>query len=491
MTACEATLSGLHAHEEIAALNENESIAEIDTMAGGAGLNIDSITVKDFALRGVHASGPADIASLQQVLGHIFQLSRRRRRGKGDTPPNEQIAFATRARALSVEIRDYMAQRRACKKSDHTIEKSQRALDLLFAVCGDINASSISTTHVRRVWDLIRWTPGGRASAKILATKRVEDLIAEGQALDLEAPARGTFELHRRMLNTFFNNLTETGTLHFSPMAAFPKIQDDLVEYPEKAERLFSEADLQKIFDPVDFLKNARKSPHLWWCPMIGLYTGMRVGEVAQLKLIDIVQEQGFWCFDIKITVDDDLRNSPGRKSRQRLKGRSAIRTFPIPQQLIDLGFLEFVEDVREAGRLRLFPNLSAGTFLNGETKANYGECLSRQLTSYFQELGFAKGVRFHAFRHTIISDLIQQGVDDRDIALIMGHANASEKAKAKSTARRHYDHPTSPKLRPKKSGLRPWQSEILSSFDPVVQLPRYEKGQFRHCLMRDALVHP
>ena len=490
MTVCQAALSGLHPHEEIAALDENELLAAIDTISAGAGLKIDCMTYKDFDLRGVQASGPADVESLKQVIGHIFNLSRRRRRrGNEETQPSEEISYTTRARALSVEIKDYMAQRMACRKSDHTIEKSQRALDLLFAVCGDINASSISTTHIRRVWDLIRWTPSGRASAKILATKRAEDLIAEGQALSLEAPARGTFELHRRMLNTFFNNLTETGTLHFSPMAAFPKIQDDLIEYPEKAERLFSEHDLQQIFDPVDFPENARKSPHLWWCPMIGLYTGMRVGEVAQLKLIDIVQEQGFWCFDIKITVDDDLRNSPGRKSRQRLKGRSAIRTFPIPQQLIDLGFLEFVEDVREAGRLRLFPNLSAGTFIGGETKANYGECLSRQLTSYFEELGFAKGVRFHAFRHTIISDFIQQGVDDRDIALLMGHANASEKAK--SMSRQHYDHPASPKLRPKKSGLRQWQSEILSSFDPVVQLPRYEKGQFRHCLKRDALVHP
>lgn len=52
---------------------------------------------------------------------------------------------------------------------------------------------------------------------------------------------------------------------------------------------------------------------------------------------------------------------------------------------------MEFVEDVRQAGRLRLFPNLTAGTKKNGETKASYGACLSRQFANYMSDLEFPK----------------------------------------------------------------------------------------------------
>lgn len=271
-------------------------------------------------------------------------------------------------------------------------------------------------------------------------------------------------------------------------MAAFDEMKGSLIEDPDKAERLFDSAKLERIFDPIGFTQWAKAWPHRWWCPILGLHMGLRVGEVAQLKMANVIQDEGLWCIDIRATVDEDRRDLPGRKSTQRLKGRSAIRCIPIPQTVLDAGFLDFVADIREAGRQRLFPNLTAGTKNDGDTKANYGACFSRQFTGYMADLGFQKWVRFHAFRHTLVTDLKQQGFQDRDIALITGHATAQERVE---TIKRHYDHQTIPKRRRTKPVLRDWQLEVLDAYQPPVQLTRYMRGQFRGCLKWDGLVHP
>ncbi|MCD9030864.1 site-specific integrase [Luteimonas sp. Y-2-2-4F] len=452
------------------------------------GLKIASIKVNNVLLQGIEIGSSADVVNLQELVGNTLKLTRRRRVSRDGIRYPEPLPTGSPARKLSVEIHDYLSYRNTRGLSDNTQAASKRALDMLFAVCGDIYVSSITHAHIYKLWDLIRWTPDGRASAKILAVRSVDDLIAEGKALNLRAPAIDTFRLYRRQLKTFFGYLVKTGTLGHSPMAAFDDMKESLVEDPNKVERLFDGEELQRIFDPNGFTEWARAWPHRWWCPILGLHLGMRVGEVAQLKVANVVQDEGLWCIDIRATVDDDLRQAPARKARQRLKGRSAIRCLPIPQAVLDAGFLEFVADVREAGQLRLFPNLTAGTKKNGETKAAYGACFSRQFSDYMADLGFPKGVRFHAFRHTLVTDLKQQGFLDRDVALITGHATAQERVE---TIKRHYDHPTSPKRRRTKPVLRQWQREILDAYQPPVALPRYERGQFRRCLRWEGVIHP
>lgn len=451
------------------------------------GLKIDSIKINNVVLQGIEVASSADIVNLQELVSNTLKLTRRRRYSKDGTRYPEPLPTGSPARKLSIEIRDYLSYRDTRGLSDNTQSASKRTLDMLFAVCGDIYVSSITHAHIYKLWDLIRWTPDARASSKILAVRSADDLIAEGKALNLRTPAIDTFRLYRRQLKTFFGYLVKTGTIGHSPMAAFDELKGSLIEDPDKAERLFDGEELQRIFDPVGFPEWAKVWPHRWWCPILGLHMGMRIGEVAQLKLADVIQDEGMWCIEIRATVDEALRDAQGRKSNQRLKGHSAIRCLPIPQAVLDLGFLDFVADIREAGRLRLFPNLTAGTN-NGKTKANYGACFGRQFSDYMADLGFPKGVRFHAFRHTLITDLKQQGFLDRDIALISGHATAQERVE---TIKRHYDHPTSPKRRRTKPVIRQWQREVLDAYQPPVQLPRYERGQFRSCLKWDGLVHP
>ena len=69
--------------------------------------------------------------------------------------------------------------------------------------------------------------------------------------------------------------------------------------------------------------------------------------EIQQLRFKDIRQVEGYWVFDINKA---DKGN--------RLKNRPSIRLLPIHSQLIDLGFLNWV-NAQRAGQDesdRLFP---------------------------------------------------------------------------------------------------------------------------------------
>lgn len=157
----------------------------------------------------------------------------------------------------------------------------------------------------------------------------VEDLIVRGQAIKVEPPAPATLELHRRFLVAFFNVLFKAKAIPVSPMEPFREMKKDLLQDTSKPDRLFSDEELQRVFDPSNFIPWAKKWPHRWWGPILGLYTGARVGEVAQLKVADVIQEREMWCISIRKTVDEDLAGKAGTRSRQSLKGDSAVRVIP------------------------------------------------------------------------------------------------------------------------------------------------------------------
>ncbi len=101
----------------------------------------------------------------------------------------------------------------------------------------------------------------------------------------------------------------------------------------QKLDKPYSTEELKLIFAPRN-LTTVRK-PHEFWLPLIALFTGARLNEICQLHLEDIEQFYGIWVFYL---------NNKGVK---RLKTSSAVRRIPISQTLIEIGFLDYVKDVK------------------------------------------------------------------------------------------------------------------------------------------------
>lgn len=444
-------------------------------------LQLRGIQVGNLRIEELNITGREAAIHAQEMLDRADDRQRRSRRANGCTQYPVPLPVASAPRLLSVEIADYVRSRDDRGLAKDTTGSTFRTLTLLKMACGDIPVSRIDHAHIYRLWELLRWAPPLLLSDPKYRGYTYDQAVALGKELAVPPLAPKTLEKHRRFLSTFFKGLVEANAIPASPMAPFKKFKEDLAEDADKAERLFDESDLQKIFAQETFVPWAKNHPHRWWMPMIGLYTGARINEVAQLKVADIVQEAGMWWLRIRVTIDPDLAHKNRGRSRQRLKGRSAIRDVPIAQQLIDAGFLDFVEDIRECGHPRLFPHLSAGVNRRtGDSNARYSQAALNQFSTYMKRLGFRKGVGFHAFRHTIATGLHHKGVSDEDIALVTGHSIS----KNVPVLHEAYFH--------KKPALaRTKQIAVLEQYRPDVALPAYQAGQFKAQLSDPRKFYP
>ena len=89
------------------------------------------------------------------------------------------------------------------------------------------------------------------------------------------------------------------------------------------------------------------------WLPLVAMFTGARIGEVAQLRIGDVRQEHGTWFIHIRHDEAEGLATKSGRS-----------RPAAVHSRLEEIGFIEFVQRRLEAAesdtRAPLFPELSA-----------------------------------------------------------------------------------------------------------------------------------
>lgn len=126
---------------------------------------------------------------------------------------------------------------------------------------------------------------------------------------------------------------------------------------------------LKAIFDPANLVR--MRKDHLRWAAVIGLYTGARVGEIAQLFLRDFTVEDGIPCIRIQVESDG-----------QALKTESSERLVPLHPDLVALGLLERVERLRQQGEERLFPGMRI------DSRAGAGNAISKGFGYYLRALG-------------------------------------------------------------------------------------------------------
>ncbi|MFZ2754600.1 MAG: site-specific integrase [Lysobacteraceae bacterium] len=292
---------------------------------------------------------------------------------KAWAPTSAPTSPADATPLLSVEIERHISALKERRLAKDTITESKHALRLLLGVVGDVPVGQIKRDQIRAFWEAVRWWPANASVKPQYRDLTVMEIVAQGQAEDVAPPSDYTISKHRQRLGVFFSSLVKEDVLVKAPYLGQ---QDD----PDRSTdantgRPFTDAELAQIFDPTHFVPWASKYPHRWWGPILGLYTGARVNEVAQLYIDDVKQVDGVWgLFFWK------------HHRRQKIKTKSSIRFVPLAKPVLDASFLQFVEDMKANGHPRLFPHLPAGTGKDGEPNGlGYGRQLSRQFAAYLK----------------------------------------------------------------------------------------------------------
>ena len=247
----------------------------------------------------------------------------------------------------------------------------------------------------------------------------IDDLLAEGLASrtisqKYLAAINGLFVLAQTMgLLPEGQLLVSSGHKVFSKRDA--KKSNDTDNY-----KPFSDDDLVRMFQP-QFLNEAER-PSDFWAPLLGLFTGARLNELCQLDIKDISKQFDIWAIHF---IDD----APDKS----LKSSAARRLIPIHPKLIELGFLDYVNDAKHFhGGRKLFPDLTYSS------KHGYAATPSERWGQYLDKIGITDAKKtFHSFRSTANNCIKHNGVDEEARCQFVGHEHATVNSEIYSSPHR------------------------------------------------------
>jgi integrase len=190
---------------------------------------------------------------------------------------------------------------------------------------------------------------------------------------------------------------------------------------------VFSDDEIRKIFSCAWFVTGTDKKnqyggftsyrPHFYWLPLLGLYTGGRINELSQLYLKDFQSTKIGTHF---VSFNKDGAGKVDSASDKSLKTLSSDRKIPLHAKLIDLGLLDYIEELKANKHERLFPELKY------DRVKGYGKPASSWFNERFlgKQLGITRDGRktFHSFRHMFISEIFNQGHPEDVASQLAGH---------------------------------------------------------------------
>ena len=157
----------------------------------------------------------------------------------------------------------------------------------------------------------------------------------------------------------------------------------------------------------------------LRWLFLLGLCTGGRLEELGQILVPDVQETEGVWYIDVTTYIAEDLTDAD-HKLAKRTKTDSSTRVIPLHPALIELGFIDHIQTLRDAGIAKLFGDLRADS-LQVQTK----EASRRANRLIDTAVSRDRRIVFHSFRHTF-KDLCRNAEIPKDVHDQMtGHAPA------------------------------------------------------------------
>jgi integrase len=150
------------------------------------------------------------------------------------------------------------------------------------------------------------------------------------------------------------------------------------------------------------------------WCPWLAAYSGARMGEITQLRGVDIVERDGIPAMKI----------SPEAGTTKT----GTARLVPLHEHLIEQGFIAFV---KTSGNGPLFYNepkeQAAHNDPTNPRKPRYVKA-SEHVAAWVRDIGVKDPELSpnHAWRHTFKATGFRCGISEKVLDAIVGHAPAS-----------------------------------------------------------------
>ncbi len=306
-------------------------------------------------------------------------------------------------------------------------------------------SSWIAKTHKARTWQLgyLQEFLGSDTSLNSVTSSQIRDFRDKLLMLRKKHGQGKSLSFFEKLTSNKFARIkNKTARLIYEPAKAFfrwAKSEEGLIainpaddvkwiteKLPKglKTRRPFVEKELLTLFQSPMFIgcksKGRRFEPGKeiykdaqYWIPILGYYTGARLGELVQLHVSDVKFESG--------TSHLDINEKSGSGDKKHVKTEAGVRQIPLHQDLIDLGFLDFVkrrQHWKHSSR-RLFSEVKFG--VDGQASTEF----SKKFTRIMDRVGLKDpALTFHSFRHGAEDAFRNASQPQYLIDAVMGHSD-------------------------------------------------------------------
>ena len=299
----------------------------------------------------------------------------------------------------------------------------------------DIRVDELSREHIRSYFDTLKHLPCRLCGQRQFAGKGWLQLADMGRSGQIERLLSvKTMEVRQTNVRSFVNwcELEYRGAVQAKYVnSGFPKVLSDKDIRRKGVKReAFTQDELKALFgDMGKYVQATEGVPSRFWVPLIALYSGMRLEEICQLHLSDIVKVDGVLCFSIN-------EESGGSGYVKHVKSSAGIRKVPVHSHLWDeLGLKKFVASrwtktpEEKYTSTLLFPDLQERVNAVNHATVKLGSALTHWFTRYRRSVGVGgqhgepSTKAFHSFRHTVIEYLHKEAcVDLSMLQAVVGH---------------------------------------------------------------------
>lgn len=326
---------------------------------------------------------------------------------------------------------EYLEIRRNEVKNEKDIASDKQAINILQSISDKQYFIEYSDEDYLNALDIIlNLAPNKGKTKKIYETykndykKMVEIFKKENYPKSAERTGWNKFS----RLRSFLEYAIEENLLHKNyykkRIFTYDSITKNLV--PSKIRLNFNTAELNRLFSmsswysPENITKTLNNNPERFYIPLIALFTGMRLNEIASLSRNDIQYEEvnKIYYFDL---IDIDVKNE------------SSKRVVPIHKFLLNnLKFKQYFEKMEKEERL--FSKLS------WHEDNGYGHNLSKAFNLNSFKSQWINDDRlnhknymldFHSFRHTAITRFGDGDLEVPRINRISGHTQETQSQKS------------------------------------------------------------
>ena len=301
--------------------------------------------------------------------------------------------------------------------SPSTREAYETCRKLSIAVIGgEVSIASIGRAHCRDLLDVLRFLPRD-ASKRFPRLSPREASDHARQRGDIKTISAANANSLMSNLSSFLNWCVAEELLGRNPARGL-RLPDKVAKRDKRLP--FSREQLRSIFNaPLyrgcqngerGYAKSGSERPRnaRFWVPLIGLFTGARLGEICQLDTADIRLIDGVACIVVS-------QRSLTGSTDKRLKTGASDRLIPLHPMLIECGLLHLAEEKRRAGETKLFDDIEIGT------TGSRSVAFSKWFTQFLRSCGAQQRLTcYHSFRH-VFRDELRVARVEHDLAMLLG----------------------------------------------------------------------